>query len=1374
MKILKNIFLSILSLLVFHSTAQTDNNYRIIQNGYEKIQLSLTTDINSLGFSEIQTDRGLFTRLSIDGFYPSSSIGNPELPTLIKMLEVPLCDGIRVRILSKDSVHQSLSQQHAIYPAQPSRSKSDEGPFSLVINENCYSQNSFYGDDLVEVKKSGVARNINLATLYFSPIKYNPVTQEVIIYTEVEIEITFYRPNIGATQQMKELHSAPSFNGNSLVINPISHQRDALTAAPIKYLIVAHSSFRGELDQFIAWKKRKGFIVEIGYTDEANVGTTTTSIGNFIRSHYNDATPENPAPLYVLLVGDVQQVPAFSGNAGSHVTDLYYFTWTGDDVIPDCYYGRFSAQNLSQLTPQIEKTLMYEQYTMTDPSYLDKAVAIAGVDRGTSGDYGYTHGNPVIHYLTNEYLNSSNGYTTVDAFYNPHASTNTSVIANLLKSGVGYANYTAHCNYNMWGDPQFSLNDVAAMTNVEKMGLMIGNCCLSNKFDESECFGEAVLRKGNFSGAVGYIGGSNSTYWNEDYYWAVGLRSIGNSGTVPNYDVNNLGAYDRLFHTHNEPYADWYITNASMMMAGNMAVHSSSSSLKTYYWEIYHLMGDPSVMTWLSQPDIMQVTANNTLFVGTTTLQVQAVPHAYVALTDPSVNLIAAGFADATGNVTLSFAPLTTPGNYELTASAQHYRTYFQQIQVIVPAGPYVVVDSLPLSNGSSPDAGTMINWDISLSNVGVSDAHNVRVEIVENSPYLTLIQSQDSLAVLGTGQQQLLQVAFTGQIAIRVPDQTEIPLVVTVYYDVNQSQSYNFSIKINSPNLIRTQYTVTEITGNGDVNVDPGESVKLKIFNQNNGHLDITNVTSNLQTYYSLVSITPASTPVDTINKGATINTEFSINIDPAVPDGTLIPFYHRLYNSNYQLLDTFYIFIGKAMEDFETNNFNSFAWEHGTYPWYITTSNVFEGTYSARSKQSLGNNRSSYLSIMWTSTVDDSLTFYRKISSEAGYDGLVVYIDSAIVEAYSGEMDWTRASYPISAGTHSFIFRYAKDQYVSNGSDCAWLDFIKFPTAGTIPLNETPRPNVIFTNAQLQSGIIPEIGATLIFDLTLRNIGDSLAENMWCEVQSPSPYVIINNFIDSSISTLAVGDSVRFTPSFTVSLENYFADQTTIPFKFIVHYNNNATDTIVLNVIGKAPNPALVRYDWFEINGNGDGIINPNETYELRFIHSNIGSINIENVTSRLNTNDSLVTILNGAQTIAIMNVGEYDTTTFTINFDANIPDGHVIIFNHDLVKGQYLVQTLISSTITNNSSSINQNNTQQLSIYPNPTNQWLTLSLEQELKRIEIMDITGKVIFETQNINNKPITLNVNHLASGLYIIKATDNLNKIYHQKFIKQN
>ena len=49
-------------------------------------------------------------------------------------------------------------------------------------------------------------------------------------------------------------------------------------------------------------------------------------------------------------------------------------------------------------------------------------------------------------------------------------------------------------------------------------------CCQSNKFDEPTCFGEKLLRANN-KGAVGYIGGSNNTYWDEDYWWAVGATS---------------------------------------------------------------------------------------------------------------------------------------------------------------------------------------------------------------------------------------------------------------------------------------------------------------------------------------------------------------------------------------------------------------------------------------------------------------------------------------------------------------------------------------------------------------------------------------------------------------------------------------------------------------------------------------------------------------------------------------------------------------------------------------------------------------------------------------------------------------------------------
>ena len=96
-------------------------------------------------------------------------------------------------------------------------------------------------------------------------------------------------------------------------------------------------------------------MVDLVYTDDPNVGTTTTSIKNYLKGLYDNATESAPAPTFLLLVGDVAQIPAFNGTTDNHVTDLYYASWTTGDNIPDCYYGRFSATNASQLAPQIEK-----------------------------------------------------------------------------------------------------------------------------------------------------------------------------------------------------------------------------------------------------------------------------------------------------------------------------------------------------------------------------------------------------------------------------------------------------------------------------------------------------------------------------------------------------------------------------------------------------------------------------------------------------------------------------------------------------------------------------------------------------------------------------------------------------------------------------------------------------------------------------------------------------------------------------------------------------------------------------------------------------------------------------------------------------------
>jgi hypothetical protein len=669
---MKKLFFSFFSLLMVVSfSLDAQVNYKIHETGYKKIHISFS--FGALQTIEVKAEEASFTRIFIEGCVGSNNIGEPELPVSVSTLQIPICGDYEINVFGKDFViydAKELGLNYPVFPAQPSVSKSHEGPVEFVQNKNIYQADAFYSLPLARFEKSGMMRNVNLGQLYVSPVQYNPVTHEIKIYKTIDVEILFKKIEFVKTQIIKDLHNSPLFRQTN-IINPIKNDRVEFSSTPIKYLIVAHAMFRGELDQFISWKKRKGFLVEIGYTDDENVGATRDSIQNFIRTFYNNATLESPAPTYVLLVGDVQQIPVFYGSPGSHPTDLYYFTWA-DDNFPCCYYGRFSAQNIAQLIPQIEKTLQYEQFTMPNANYLNNIVLVAGFDN----TYAPTYGNGFVNYVDTYYATANYGYS--DVFAHLHPCDKFAVqIRQEIGAGVGIANYTAHCSSSGWDSPAFKVNHIDAMNNSNKYGLMIGNCCESSRFSVSECFAEALLRAPG-KGAVGYIGAANLSYWDEDYYWGIGLRAPCTAN--PTYDPANLGAYDRLFHTHGETNDSWMTTFGSMMIAGNEAVQTSTSTLRKYYWEIYNLMGDPSIMTYLTKPSPMNVELADRLNIRDTSLSAKVAPYSYCALTNSEQQLLSAGFADAAGNITLLFDTISA-GNYEFAAWAQNHIQYFKTIK---------------------------------------------------------------------------------------------------------------------------------------------------------------------------------------------------------------------------------------------------------------------------------------------------------------------------------------------------------------------------------------------------------------------------------------------------------------------------------------------------------------------------------------------------------------------------------------------------------------------------------------------------------------------------------------------------------------------
>ena len=150
---------------------------------------------------------------------------------------------------------------------------------------------------------------------------------------------------------------------------------------------------------------------------------------------------------------------------------------------------------------------------------------------------------------------------------------------------------------------------------------------------------------------------------------------------------------------------------------------------------------------------------------------------------------------------------------------------------------------------------------------------------------------------------------------------------------------------------------------------------------------------------------------------------------------------------------------------EGFETGNFSLLAWSFGgNMPWLVQTSVVQSGSFAAASGTITDNQTSSMSNSM--NCASGTVSFGYKVSSESGYDYLRFYIDGTQQGSWSGTVGWSTASYAVSAGQHTFEWRYTKDVSVSSGSDKAWVDNIVFPKAGP--------PQLVFTVWQQGTNLV------------------------------------------------------------------------------------------------------------------------------------------------------------------------------------------------------------------------------------------------------------------------------------------------------------
>jgi len=334
------------------------------------------------------------------------------------------------------------------------------------------------------------------------------------------------------------------------------------------------------------------------------------------------------------------------------------------------------------------------------------------------------------------------------------------------------------------------------------------------------------------------------------------------------------------------------------------------------------------------------------------------------------------------------------------------------------------------------------------------------------NDPFLTINDSIIEMNAMDAGETVNLTNLFSVFVSKTVED-GHVASCNLVYATEQHSWTRNIGLVLHAPVLQVNGISVLD--GENGI-LEPGETAQLLVSLENVGGAKLQDIlitmacdNTDLQI---LNSIDTAAFLVQNGIWQAHFDVYFSETAEPLQILGLQLV---ADAGNDFHFEKVIPLITSLILEDFESNSFDLFEWEtSGSADWFITSDPVFEGAYAARSGIMVDNDFS-VLSLPYDVAYTDTISFYFKVSSEANYDFLKFLLNNELQEQWSGEVDWTHKVYPVAAGSQLFTWRYDKDYSVSNGLDCALLDYVVLPVRNVVnsvvALNQTPDVQLIVT---------------------------------------------------------------------------------------------------------------------------------------------------------------------------------------------------------------------------------------------------------------------------------------------------------------------
>ena len=1020
--------------------------------------------------------------ITLSGIYLSNVAGAPDLPSSSTFVAIPNGATASLRMVSsKTKVIENVD----LIPAAVPQLDNDNSPAVYQKDASIYERNAFYPETPFQLSEVSSIRGVQVVEVGVMPFQYNPVTKELVVYTDMEMELdveggdgTYGDPRY-RTPEWDQILQDVILNHD--ILSEIDygerlrkHYENRETGCEYMIITPDNEGFIALADSIKQFRMEQGIPTEVFTVSECG-GNDFTTIRSFIRNAYNSW---DMPPAAVLFLGDhntddTQGIVSFTMNNhpggdgyNPYISDHAYAVMNYSHM-PEIIIGRITGRDYDEMYHMIKKDLDYERRPPTDPDFYDHPITAMGFQlerwfqlcsEVVNGFWEYElgkhpvrqnaiyQGRPGSLWSTYEHTNTvldyfgptGCGYIPQTMSHLTDWSATGNTVNEAINSGAFLIQHRDHGAEEVWGEPSYSIGYIKRLTN-ENLTYVMSNNCLTGKFDYNNpngdgCFAEAFHR--HQYGALGLIAATEVSYSfvNDIYVW---------------------GAYDNMWPDFMPTYGTQHATNFIRPAFGNAAgkyfLRQSSwtdSGVKEITYYLFHQHGDAYMTLYSEVPQELAVEMLPVIPAGSDQYIVKADEGATICLT---ANGQIIGFDMATGNTqTIAITPQEVGTIVKLTITKQDYFRYEHNIQTIPTEGPYLIFDALEINdeegNGNqAPDYNEACHFGLSLHNVGFSTMDNFNVTLSCSHPSVEITQDAFAFNGMNVNETQMQANAFAVHFRDNLQDQERVKFHLRM-----ENESYAFhdsvTLTVRAPILKYKKFTLTDMEGNEIDRLMKGTASNLTFDIENQGGSKSLEINNQLTLLAPFLNVDEAKVVIPAIDAGATGQVTFRANVDDDAIDG-IINYILQAESGHYTDLMESNIPLGYTTEDFEGETLNEDLQWHlgsGNKLWTVVEDATTQGGHCLRSPSI--NNGNAILHIGITTDVDDKISFLHKTMTEGG-STLLFNLNGTDMDDWSGIGDWERSEYELPAGSNLIRFFFKKDASGGSADDAVMIDDLRFP---------------------------------------------------------------------------------------------------------------------------------------------------------------------------------------------------------------------------------------------------------------------------------------------------------------------------------------